>query len=212
MNEEEAVFILGKQLSELRNSGEDLSDERILVGKSWVLPSELADEYDKHFPPGPRRHKQVTDAVYHYSLVPVPDCRGELTGLHITTKGRSIDVLEKAYILHCHFRGDLSERIRTSKCNRYDVIEGISQTFVIDKVEEKISASRICYAADNVTCSQETPISGNQRVHIEGSGGWIICSVYFPFFKFADFWKALDGYIEFRKRQIAELRNEGPGC
>lgn len=44
MDEEPAMFVIGKQLSKLRNSGEDLAEELIKVGNSWVSPTELADE------------------------------------------------------------------------------------------------------------------------------------------------------------------------
>lgn len=71
MTEEEAVFTLGKRFSELRTQGYDLSSDGVRVGASVVLPEELADEYDRHFPPGPRQHRQDTDRKFHYELVPL---------------------------------------------------------------------------------------------------------------------------------------------
>jgi hypothetical protein len=206
MDEEHAIFVIGKRMSALRNSGEDLSEERIQVGGSWVLPDELADEYDKHYPPGPRRHKQATDRIFEYSMVPSRDCRGELMGLYIKHEGRAIDVLEKAAVLPCNFHGALSERTRTSKCNRYDVIQGRSNTFVIDKLEEKISVAKAQFRVDDTTFCEETPIAGSTTLLLDDSKSDFICSVSFPFFSFEKFWPAWNGYVEFRKRQIAELR------
>lgn len=171
MNEEEAIFVMGKALSKLRNSGEDLSTEQVLVGKSWVLPDELADEYDKHFPPGPRRHKQVTDKVFTYEMVAVHECRGERVGLNIHHLGRRIDVLEKAEVFHYNHHS-YREKIKTSKCNRYDVIDGDGFGFVIDKVEESISVIKAHFRIDNLTFCTETPIAGNEYRHIEYKEGW----------------------------------------
>lgn len=207
MDEEHAIFVVGKQLSALRNSGEDLSLEHILVGNSWVLPDELADEYDKHFPPGPRRHKQVTDRVFEYSQVPSRDCRGELMGLYIKFGDRSIDVLEKAEVFPCHQRNAIKDHIITSKCNRYDIIRGRENTFVIDKLGELISIARAKYRVDNTTFCEETPIAGCQSLSITDSNSFCICSVHFPFLPFDKFWAKWEGYVKYRKQQIAELRN-----
>lgn len=54
MTEEEAVFVLGKHLSELRQAGKPMGITRVWVGSSFVSPAELADEYEKHFPPVPK--------------------------------------------------------------------------------------------------------------------------------------------------------------
>jgi hypothetical protein len=211
MTEEEAVFVMGKALSELRNSGEDLSTKRVRVGKSWVLPDELADAYDKHFPPGPRRHKQLTDKIFTYEMVNDWDCRGEPVGLRISHLGRSIDVLEKAEVFRCNNRA-YKEKIKTSLCNRYDVIDGDWDAFIIDKVDETISMMRTRFRIDGVTFCEETLIAGNGRVYVEGMqpyGVGCIGRSYFPFVKFDKFWTVWNGYVEFRKRQIAELRNIG---
>lgn len=159
MTEEEAIFVMGKALSELRNSGEDLSTEKVLVGESWVFPDELADEYDKFFPPGPRRHKQATD----------------------------------------------KERIKTSKRNRYDVIDGDGFIFVIDKVEESISVQTGLFRIDGGTICRETPIAGNEQ---RDYGDWqgALRGTNFPFSKFDKFWTGWNGCVELRKRQINEVR------
>ncbi len=206
MDEEQAIFIIGKQLSALRNSGEDLSEELIKVGNSWISPNELADEYDKHFPPGPRRHKQVTDRVFEYSVVPSRDCRGELMGLYIQYQGQSFDVLEKAEVFPCNGREDVKTQIWTSKCNRYDVIEGRLYTFVIDKLEEKISMAKASFRVDDMTFCEEIPIAGKDRLWISDEKSDHSCRVYFPFFTFDKFWPAWNGYVELRKKQIDELR------
>jgi len=206
MNEEAAIFDLGKRLSELRNSGEDLSDERVLVGNSWVLPDELADEYEKHFPPGPRRYKQATTRKFQYEMVMDGDCRGELVGLKIAFQGRSIHILEKAAIISCSDRGPL-KIIKSSRCNRYDVIFGANDTFVIDKIDETMSIARGTFLVDSKTCCNETPIAGMNRQYIVGASDIPLCTTYFPFVPFDRFWPTWYGYIEFRKRQINELRN-----
>ena len=207
MDEEHAIFVIGKRLSGIHNSGEDLSTERIRVGDSYVLPSELADEYDKHFPPGPRRHKQVTNRVYTYSLVPSRDCRGELMGLYIQDEDRTIDVLQHAEVLPCNFQGVVSERVTTSRCNRYDVIHGDSNVFVIDKLEEKLSVAKIHFRVDDTTFCEETPIAGDSVVGIYDADSRLICPVSFPFLAFDTFWKSWEGYVKYRKQQIKELQN-----
>lgn len=200
MDEEEAVFVVGKALSELRNSGEDLSTEKILVGKSWVLPEELADEYDKHFPPGPRRVKQLTDKVFTYEMVDDWECRGQAVGLKIQHLDRSFDVLEKAEVFLCS-NLNYKAQIRTSPCNRFDLIEGDRNSFIIDKLQETISISRAVFRVDGSIICEERPIAG-QGIH-----GIDFARTYFPFVPFDRFWKVWNGYVEFRKRQIAELRN-----
>jgi hypothetical protein len=210
MDEEEAIFVIGKRLSAVRNSGEDLSEERIQVGESWILPDELADEYDKHYPPPPRRHKKVTDRVFEYSMVPSRDCRGELMGLYINHEGRKIQVLEKTEILPCNHHGDVSEIIRTSKCNRYDVITGRHFTFAVDKVEESLSVLRARYRIDDTTFCDETPIIGREQEYLESVDGIIGCT-NFPFIPFPRFWNVWNGYVALRKSQITELRTEQVG-
>lgn len=207
MTEEEAIFVKGKSFSELRNSGEDLPTERLLVGNSWVLPAELADEYDKHFPPGPRRHKQATDKVFIYEMVPVHECRCQLVGLTIRHLGRTFDVLEKADVFQCNHHS-YKERIKTSKCNRYDVIDGDGFSFVIDKVEESMSVQSGYFRTDDGNICHETTIAGNEQRSYEDWQG-AQRGTHFPFVKFDRFWTVWNGYVEFRKRQIAELRNIG---
>jgi len=211
MNEEEAIFVMGKALSELRNSGEDLSTKRVRVGKSWVLPDELADAYDKHFPPGPRRHKQLTDKISIYEMVNDWDCRGEPVGLRISHCGRSIDVLKKAEVFRCNNQA-YKEKIKTSLCNRYDVIDGDWDAFIIDKVDETISMMRTRFRIDSSTFCEEVPIAGSNTTFVNGMQPWgegCIGRSYFPFVKFDKFWTVWNGYVEFRKRQIAELRSLG---
>ena len=205
MDEEHAIFVVGKHLSSLRNSGEDLSSDPIRVGNSDVLPDELADEYDKHYPPGPRRHKQVTDRVFEYSLVPSRDCRGEKVGLYIECDGSSISVLKHAEILPCNFSESISSRVVTSRCNRYDVVRGVSNVFVIDKLHDKISISKLLFRIDGTTFCSENPIFGECRIGIYDSNSMTICSVSFPFLPYDEFWERLDEYIVSRKEQIAEL-------
>lgn len=208
MDEEHAIFVIGKQFSALRNSGEDLSDELVKVGNSWVSPTELADEFDKHFPPGPRKHKIVTDRVFVYERVPSRDCRGELMGLYIRHQDRSFDVLEKAEVFPCNCCYEIETKIWTSKCNRYDVIEGRIYTFVIDKLEEKISVAKARFRVDDMTFCEETPIAGNERLSISDEKSDQSCSISFPFFAFEQFWSAWNGYVELRRQQIAELLEE----
>jgi hypothetical protein len=200
MDEEEAVFVVGKALSELRNSGEDLSTERIRVGSSWVLPEELADEYEKHFPPGPRRAKQITDKVFTYEMVDVWECRGQAVGLKIQHLDRSFDVLESAEIFRCS-NSNYQSQISTSPCDRFDIIKGDRNRFIIDKLQETISISYAVFRVDGTTFCEEMPIAG-QGIH-----GIDHARTYFPFVPFDRFWKVWNGYVEFRKRQIAELRN-----
>lgn len=54
MTEEEAVFVLGKELSGLRQAGKPMRTAKVRVGSSFVSPAELADEYEKYFPPAPK--------------------------------------------------------------------------------------------------------------------------------------------------------------
>jgi len=200
MDEEEAIFVVGKALSELRNSGENLSSEKVLVGNSWVLPEELADEYDKHFPPGPRRVKQLTDKVFAYEMVDKWECRGQAVGLKIHHLDRSFDVLENAEIFRCD-NSNYQSQISTSSCNRFDIIKGDRNRFIIDKLQETISISYAVFRVDGTTFCEEMPIAGR------GPHGIDYVRTYFPFVPFDRFWKVWSGYVEFRKRQIAELRN-----
>lgn len=201
----------GRDFSRLRNSGEDLPTEPVKVGNSWVTPTELADEYDKHFPPGPRRTKQVTDKIFHYEMVMPRDCRGELVGLNISCRDRTFDILEQAEIFHCH-DPRYREKIRTSLCNRYDVIKGDGCGFIIDKQEESISVSRARFRVDAETFCEEAPIAGNHSLTVEdrqhGDYGQTvqIGRTYFPFIKFDLFQGVWDGYVRLRTSQIEEIR------
>lgn len=208
MDEEHAIFVIGKQLSALRNSGENLSEDLVQVGNSWISPTELADEYDRHFPPGQRKHKQVTDRIFEYKNVPSRDCRGELMGLYMSHQGRSFDVLEKAEVFPCNDNQSIETKIWTSRCNRYDVIEGRLYTFVIDKLEEKISVAKAEFRVDDLTFCEEKPIAGRERVRIGGDKSGQSCVTDFPFFTFDKFRAAWKGYVELRKQQIAELREQ----
>lgn len=209
MTEEEAVFTMGKRFSELRNRGEDLPTERLLVGSSMVVPQDLADEYDRHFPPGPRRHKQDTDRRFRYGLVPLCEFRmGAYThGLSICYFGREFTVLKNFEVFGPISAKELVDRVQSSKSNRYDIIRGDGFTFAIDKVEETISVIRAAFRVDDMTFCHESPIAGRDSVYIEGSQSEPIGTSHFPFVPFDRFWQVWNGYVAFRKLQIAELRD-----
>ena len=209
MTEEEAVFTMGKHFSQLRNRGEELPAEPLLVGSSMVSPNDLADEYDRHFPPGPRSHKQDTDRKYTYGLVPICEFRmGAYThGLSICYFGREFTVLKDFEVFGPISPNELADRVQSSKSNRYDIIRGDGFTFAIDKVKETISVIRATFRVDDVTHCHESPIAGKGHVYIEGSQSEPIGTSYFPFVPFDRFWDVWNGYVSFRKLQIAEIRN-----
>lgn len=73
MTEEEAVFVLGKQLSELRQSGKPMPPAKVRVGYSLVSPAELADEYEKHFPPVPKIQPPSEGEIRHACFRALPE-------------------------------------------------------------------------------------------------------------------------------------------
>lgn len=207
MQEKDAVFVIGKRFSVLRNSGEDLPVEHVRVGNSMVLIEELADEYDKHFPPGPRRVKQETNRVLQYELTFIrggDHCSTE-HGLRFSIEGRPINVLESHTIFLAYQVGNFLELISTNNSNRFDTIAGHDMTLVIDKLEEKLSVKRARFEVGHTFCD-ENPISGKVATCINREP-WGACLdlVYFPFVPFADFWRTWNAYVECRKRQVCEL-------
>ena len=208
MNEEEAVFRLGKQFSKLRNDGYDLPTGPVAVGKSMVAPVELADEYDRHFPPGPRKIRQDTDRMFEYDRHYLGEFRmgAPQYGLSICFKDREFAVLKECVIFRCISKDEFKTRIKTSKTNRFDVIRGDDWTFVIDKINETISVSRAKYRIDGVTFCDEIPIAGLEHVYIEEAHYSPLASTHFPFVPFDRFWEVWKGYVAFRKSQLEEAQ------
>ena len=132
-------------------------------------------------------------------------------GLYIQGEGRDINVLQHAEVLPCNFRGVVSDRVKTSRCNRYDVIQGGWNIFVIDKLEEKLSVAKMRFRVDDTTFCEETPIVGNSVVGVYDADSRLICPVSFPFLAFDTFWKSWEGYVKYRKQQIKELQNTEQG-
>lgn len=213
MTEEEAVFNLGKRFSMLRNRGENLPIEKIRVGHSLVSPEELADEYDKHHPPGPPQPKRVTERKFDYELVYLGEIRmgASVSGLIIRHGNHEWDVLKNTDVFFCVGPGNLETKIEATKCNRFDIITGWHFTLVVDKVEESLSVLRAHYRIDNTTFCDETPIIGAHNQYLE-------CvdkhygATHFPFVPFAKFWEVWNNYVFLRKRQINELRDTEPGA
>lgn len=211
MTEEEAVLRLGKRFSMLRNQGDELPTEKVLVGHSMVLPEELADEYDKHFPPGPPRPKRMTERQFDYELIPLGEIRmgADVAGLVIRHGDREWDVLKSTDVFFCVHPQSFRTLIETTKCNRFDVITGWQFTFVVDKVDESLSVLRARYRIDSVTFCDETPILGTQSQPLE-TADKALGTVHFPFVPFERFWPAWERYVTLRTRQIAELRDIEP--
>jgi hypothetical protein len=207
MNEEQAVFDLGKRFSMLRNCGEDLPSELVRVGRSLIRPEELADEYDKHHPPGPAQPKRLTERKFDYELVYLGEIRmgAAISGLIIRHGQREWDVLKTSDVFLGAGQRILPAMIETTKCNRFDVIRGWNFTFVVDKVEESLSVLRARYRIDDTTFCDETPIIGAHDQYLEGVDK-LYGTTHFPFVPFAKFWQVWNGYVSLRKRQINELR------
>jgi hypothetical protein len=208
MTEEEAIFTLGKRFSMLRNRGEDMPLDRIEVGNSMVRPEELADEYDRHFPPGPPTPKRDTERRFDYELVYLGEIRmgASISGLLIRHGDNQWDTLKTTDVFFCASQHTLRERIETTKCNRFDVITGWNYTFVVDKVAESLSVVRARYRVDDTTFCDETPIFGAQRQYLETIEK-VLGTAYFPFIPFDRFWQVWDEYVALRKQQISELRS-----
>ena len=209
MNEEETVFHLGKQFSKLRNDGHDLPIDPVRVGDSMVLPEELADEYDQHFPPGPRKNRRDTDRQFRYELNYLGEFRmGAVQyGLSIHFYDREFGILKNLVLFRCISTEEFKTRIRSSKSNRFDVIRGDNWTFVIDKINETISVARANYRINSSTFCDENPIAGLERVYIEEANHSPLASTSFPFVPFDRFWDVWNGYVAFRTSQIEEIRN-----
>lgn len=208
MKEEEAVFVLGKKFSFARNEGEKLPAARVRVGSSMVLPEELADEYDKHFPPGPRKHKQETKRVLKYELTVVLDeeRRPVEHGLRFFIEGRPIDVLADHAVFYGAAASEYQTLISSNNSNRYDIIRGHRMTFVIDKLEEKMSVKQASFSCGSTPCS-EVPIMGRLTTWLRIEDYGMHDPVYFPFVPFDDFWKTWSWYVDQRSKQIEQLRN-----
>lgn len=203
MNEETAIFVEGKRLSALRNSGRDLSKERIEVGNSRVLPDELADEYDKHYPPGPHRVEQVTQKVFHYEIntEQVRDYRGELLGLMIYQDDEHFNFLSDFEVFRL---GKLE--VTPSICNQFDLIEGGDWTFVIDKLNLKVSVVLAKFASDSIHWIEEKPILGLVNQSIDLVGKSLPIHVRFPFVAFDKFSSLWDWYTQNRITQVKEMQ------
>ena len=209
MNEEEAVFRLGKEFSKLRNDGYDLPTVPVAVGNSMVPPVELADKYDRHFPPGPRKIRQDTDRVFEYERHYLYEYRmgAPVFGLSIHFGDREFTVLKEREIFRCISPDEFKTRIKTSKTNRFDVIRGDDFTYVIDKINETISVARAKYRIDGVTFCDEIPIAGLENTYIEEHHYSPLASTHFPFVPFDRFWEIWNGYVAFRKSQIEEAQD-----
>lgn len=213
MNEEEAVFGLGKKYSALRNHGHELPGEEVRVGGSMVTPEELADEYDRHFPPGPPTPRQDSDRTFHYETVPLYEFRmgAYAHGLVIRHGDREFDVLKKVDFLRDGSSRSLRERIRTNRSNRFDVVEGDDFTYVIDKNRESMSVLRAKYKINGFTVLDESPIAGNGSFYLEDARGVPLGNVTYPFVPFGRFWEAWSDYVTRRKAQVDELRRSVAG-
>ncbi|MEP4079027.1 hypothetical protein [Haloferula sp.] len=212
MTEEEAVFTLGKRFSFLRNHGEELPVEKVKVGRSLVPPSDLADEYDKHFPPGPPQPKRLTEREFEYELVYLGEIRMGLpvSGLNIRHSNQEWDVLRTFNVFWAAGPKTLEARIETTKCNRFDVITGRDFTFVVDKIDEALSVLRARYRVDNTTFCDETPILGPVQQYLESTEK-LLGTSHFPFVPFSMFWDSWNSYVKRRTGQINELRNAEQG-
>lgn len=212
MKEVLAVFTHGKRFSMMRNRGEELPVERMQVGNSMVLPEELADEWDRIYPPGPATPKRVTERRFDYELVYLEEIRmgASVDGLIIRHGEKEWDVLKSTEVFFCGNPQRLKESIKTTKCNRFDVIKGWDFTFVVDKVEESLSVARARYRIDYTTFCDETPIYGNEEQYLECASGEVLGRVYFPFVPFDRFWAAWGEYVALRKEQVAVMRDAGP--
>ena len=208
MKEEEAIFTLGKRFSMLRNRGDDLPLDSIQVGNSMVRPEELADEYDRHFPPRPPTPKRSTERRFDYESVYLGEIRmgASISGLLIRFGDHQWDTLKTTDVFFCAGQQTLHERIVATKCNRFDVITGWNFTFVVDKVAESLSVVRARYRVDDTTFCDETPILGAQRQYLE-TVEKVLGTAYFPFIPFNRFWQVWDEYVALRKQQISELRS-----
>ena len=191
MNEEEAIFRLGKQFSKLRNFGEELPSDRVQVGNSMVFPEELADEYDKHCPPGPRKWRQATSRSFHYSFNKefLHDYRGEYLGLEIRCEEQEYSFLERAGLFQAMAGFSLEDHISTSRDHRYDWLDFPRMTIVIDKLELKaaVVVGRMGDYLDGFR--QETTIWGEAVTEMEFETYPEIRRVAYPFTPFANFWQ-----------------------
>ncbi len=208
MDEEEAVFGLGRHYSKLRNDGDELPEEPVPVGGSMVLPVELADEFDKHHPPGPRRDRQDTDRVFQYELNTLGEYRmgAYCYGLSIRHGDREFDFLKEREIFRDHLPGKFEDCIRTNRSNRFDVITANDLTLVIDKLEETASIARAKFRFSSSLIVDETPVAGTEDVYLESAPCTPLASVQFPFVPFDAFWEHWEKYITFRKAQLAEAQ------
>lgn len=209
MNEEDAVFRVGKEFSKLQNDGYDLPADPVAVGNSMVPPEELPDEYDRHFPPGPRKVRQDTNRMFEYERHYLYEYRmgAPVFGLSIHFGDREFTVLKECELFRCISPDEFKTRIKTSKTNRFDVIRGDDFTFVIDKINETISVAHAKYRIDGSTFCRETPIAGLEHAYIEEQHYSPLASTHFPFVPFDRFWEVWNGYVAFRKSQIEEARN-----
>ncbi|MDP0490415.1 MAG: hypothetical protein Q7Q71_05140 [Verrucomicrobiota bacterium JB023] len=212
--EEQAVFEVGRRLSERYHEGEELPEENFLVGKSWVTARELMEEYEKHFPPeGQRKTKRLTHRKITYSLNrPDWDYRGEALGLQMSCDGVNYTTLEKAELFRANGQ-NWRNNIFTSTDNRYDVLYGNQYTLVIDKVNFGLSVARLKFRVSTLVYStfhEETPFWGNNCTLFDINKGdeLIQEQTCFPFIPFDHFWSELDRYIEMRRKQIGELHND----
>ena len=208
MNEEEAVFQLGKHFSYLRNHGEDLPSDSVPVGNSMVLPQELADEYDKHNPPPPPTPKKVTNRIFNYELTYLGEVRMGCPayGLSISYGSQNWLTFANTILYTAAHRHHPLDNLKHSKCNRYDVIPFYDFTLVIDKVKEAVSLLKARFRIDNTTFSEETPIWKSESTYIEEKDGYPIGATQYPFVPIDEFWVEWDKYVDLRREQIEQNR------
>jgi hypothetical protein len=201
MNEEQAVFELGAKFSKMRHIGEDLPLSKVQVGKSYVSPVDLADEYDKHHPPGPKAPKLATTRRIRYELSYIEGSdRPEEFGLVFWIEDRRQDILARSRLFSGTFR-HAETKITSTPDNRYDIIDG-SMKLVIDKVEEQISV-----LSASMGYGWEVPVMGSETRWLRQDEWGCHDPVYFPFVPFGRFWDTWNCYQKERLRQIDELRN-----
>ena len=199
MNEEQAVFELGRKFSEMRHVSEELPVEKVLVGTSYVSPAQLADEYDRHFPPGPKVPKLATTRRIDYELSYIEGTdRPEHFGLVFWIEGRKLDFLSQHILFSGGFR-HLDSKISTTPDNRYDIIDA-SMKLVLDKQEERISV-----LSASLGYGLEVPVLGRETRWLRHDEWGRHDPVYFPFIRFERFWETWNWYVKQRLRQIDEL-------
>jgi hypothetical protein len=227
MTEQHAIHIAGKQFSEDRNFGDELPADRIKVGNSWVLPSELADAYDELFPPGPRQYRQATPRILKYTLNSenLYPYRGERLGVKIESGGRWYSFLESSPLFRLEDKNNIQSFITTSHDNRYDYLESERFHIVIDKFLNQASITWGTFTIERIPPQPKKKLSSESQQYgmLPHSGcqcsetavwGDLYLSIdfpklgigftQFPFVPFDELWLTWDRYVEFRRGQISQ--------